>query len=541
MAEAMAVIGAVGATVSTINILKTWVEELLRFLQEYQEVGQTLQSLDLSLVVHETNLRLWMKFWKLEQQTSRRFQRELWGKETLPAIERIYIAISSALEKTRAELAELLQEYFRPRSENQAQLGLTSIIDFREGAVGAKKRLSPKKIVVFIRKNGPSLKARLQEVAERVVNLRETSTNAFEARHRTAVGRALTEEQLDQAATSMLVQMAIETRYASMGLYQSYRNKVGSKSITFDVDLIDDRAIQLESVRFRNSVVLKYRFGVPWPSKPQGPLEFLIEGPFDLERQAEQSSIALEDRGFAAACYAALMNATAEFKIHCRAEVYLFRSRVPLDTIIASSTNDLKPLVNLLYRLDLQIAEEPALYFPLSQRVKLAYKLIQCGLLISGTSWLSKLENKILKRTPQGQNGDYHFLLELSCDAEVSNEETFAEISQHLFAVGVLLVELGLGQPIRTVIWDNGRTLYPGFIMLTPGEGSSPESLASRRWQSQLTTYMGDDYTKATKYCLAQKSGSFWDIVRQQDIEPEVRERAYLGILQEYYIKAYLP
>ena len=537
----MVAIGAVAATVGTINIVKTWIEELLRFLQEYEDVGQTLQSLNLSLVVHETNLRLWMKFWKLEQPTSRRFQRELWGKDTLPTIEGIYTAISSTLEKIRTELAELLREYFRPQSDNQAQLGLASIIEFREEAARAKRQLSLKKIVDFIRKNGPSLKTRLQQVEERVVSLRETSTNAFEAKHRTAVGRALTEEQLAQAGTSMLVQMAIETRYASMGLYQSYRERVKSNNIILDVDLIDDKVVQLESVRFRNSVVLKYRFAVPWPSKPQGPLEIVVEGPFDLEIQAEQSSMTRADRGFAEACYAALMNATAEFKIHCRAEVYSFRSRVPRDTFITSSTKDLKPLVNLLYRLDVRIADEPALYFPLSQRVKLAYKLIQCGLLISGTSWLSKLENKILKRTPKGQNGDYHFLLELSCDAEVSNEGTFAEISQHLFAVGVLLVELGLGQPIRKVVWGNRSALYPGFIMFNPGKESTIESWTSRGWQFRLTTYMGDEYTEATKYCLAQKTGGLWDTVRQQDIEPDVRERAYLGILQEYYVKAYLP
>ncbi|KAL8789924.1 MAG: hypothetical protein Q9195_006585 [Heterodermia aff. obscurata] len=536
MAEAMAVIGAVAATVGTINILKTWIEELLRFLQEYEDVGETLQSLDLSLIVHETNLKLWMRFWKLEQPTSRRFQSELWGKDTLPTIERIYIAISDALEKTRTELAELLREYFRPRAENQTQLGLTSIIDFREEATGARTRLSPKQIVVFIRKNGPSLKSRLEQVEERVSKLRDTSTNAFEYRHRTAVGRALTEEQLAQAATSMLVRMAIETRYASMGLYQSYIERVKSKSIILDVDLIDDGAVQLESVHFQNSVVLKYRFAVPWPSKPQGPLEIVIEGPFDPERQAEQSSMASGDRGFAEACYAALLKEKAEFKINCRAEVYSFRSRVPLDTLFASSASDLKPLVKLLYRLDLRIAEEPALYFPRSQRVKLAYKLIQCGLLISGTSWLAKLENKILKRTPRGQNGDYHFLLELSCDGEMANEETLAAISQHLFAVGVLLVELGLGQPVKSATWENNWTLYPDFETYT-----LPASLRYEQWQAQLTTHMGDDYTNATKYCLVQKSGSFWNTIHRRDGEPEVREKAYLEVLKEYYIRAYLP
>ena len=532
----MAIIGAVAGTVGTINILKTWVEELLRFLEHYKDVGQTLQSLDLSLVVHETSLRLWMKFWNLEQPTSRRFQRELWGKETLPAIEHIFVAIRSALEKTKAELTELLKDYFRLPSENDTQLGLTSTIDFREAAIGAKKQLelSPK-IAVFIRKNGPSLKARLQQVGERIVTLSDTSTKAFETRHRKGVGGALTEEQLAEAGTSVLMQMAIETRYASMGLYQSYREKIKSDTIILDVDLIDDRATQLESVRFRNSAILKYRFAVPWPSKPQRPLEIVIEGPFDLEKQVEKSPMPL-DRGFAEACYAALMNATAEFKIYCRAEVYSFRSRVPLDTIIASSANDLKPLADLLYKLDTMIKEEPGLYFPRSQRVRLAYKLIQCGLLISGTSWLSQLENGILKRTPKCQNGDYHFLLELSCDAEVSNEKTFAAISQHLFAVGVLLVELGLGQPMKSITWDDGGEL-PVFTTVTAGN----DSLTSKQWQSRLIAYMGDDYTKATKYCLAQKTGGFWDTVNQPNTEPDVRERAYLGVLQEYYIKAYLP
>ena len=537
MAEAMAIIGAVAGTVSTINILKTWVEELLLFLEQYKDVGDTLQSINLSLEVHETSLRLWMKFWNLEQPTSRRFQRELWGKETLPTIERIFAAIRSALEETKTEVTELLQDYFKPRSENDTQLGLTSTIEFREQALGAKKGLARAKIVVFIRKNGPLLIARLQQVEERIVTLSDMSTKAFEARHRKGIGGALTEEQLAQAGSSMLVQMAIETRYASMGLYQSYREKIESDTIILDVDLIDDTAIQLETVRFRNSVILKYRFAVPWPSKPQRPLEIVIEGPFDLEKQVEKSRVPL-DRGFAEACYAALMNAAAEFKIYCRAEVYSFRSRVPPDTIIASSAKDLKPLVNLLYRLDITVAEEPALYFPRSQRVKLAYKLIQCGLVISGTSWLSQLQNGILKRTPKCQNGDYHFLLEFSCDAEVSNEKTFAAISQHLFAVGVLLVELGLGQPIRSAIWDDEG---PVFTTFTPGDGSARESLTSREWQSRLITYMGDDYTKAAKYCLAPKKGDLWDTVNQSDVEPDVRERAYLGVLTEYYIKAYLP
>lgn len=99
MASAAAIFGAVSGTVSTINIIKTWVGELLQLLREYQDIGQTLQSLNLKLAVHQTELSLWMKIWGLQKPTSRRFQRELWGKEPLGTLEQLFVAISSALEE----------------------------------------------------------------------------------------------------------------------------------------------------------------------------------------------------------------------------------------------------------------------------------------------------------------------------------------------------------------------------------------------------------------------------------------------------------
>lgn len=369
------------------------------------------------------------------------------------------------------------------------------------------------------------------------------ANDAYEAKHRVAISKTLTEEEIAKVGTSMLLQMALDTRYASTGLYQSYRKNVKLKDIQLDVDLINDKAIELDSVRFQNSVVLRYRFVVPWPSKPQGPLEIMIEGPFDLETHDPNGPLSSEDRGFVEACYAALMNAKAEFKIQCRAEVYAFRSRVPLDRIVASSTADLSPLTSLIYELDLRISDEPALYFPRSQRIKLAYKLIQCGLLISGTSWLSKLENKVVTRTRKDQEDDYHFLLELSNDMEMNNEGKLADISQHLFAVGVLLVELGLGKFVKSIAWENERSFYPGFVMNSPRTESTSTSSAFTRmeWQSRLKALMGDDYTKATKFCLVRKTGKHWEMVHDAEIEPDAREAAYLGVLKEYYIRAYLP
>ena len=67
MAEAMAVVGAVSGTVVIINIVKTWVGELLGFLEENKKVGETLQKLEVSLVSLEAKLSVWMHFWRLEK------------------------------------------------------------------------------------------------------------------------------------------------------------------------------------------------------------------------------------------------------------------------------------------------------------------------------------------------------------------------------------------------------------------------------------------------------------------------------------------
>ena len=543
MASAAAVVGAVSGTVSTINIIKTWVGELLQLLKEYRDVGQTLQSLDLKLAVHQTELGLWMEIWGLQQPTSRRFQRELWGKEPLKTLDKLYVAISSALEETRTDLASILKDAFEIRSSTHTQLGATAIVDFREQAAAAKKQLSPKKIIAFIRKRGPDIQSRLEEVSKWVVTLRNMAIDAYEARHRVSISKTPTQEEIAKAGTSMLLQMALETRYASTGLYQSYRKHVTSKDVRLDVDLISDKAMDLDSVRFRNSVVLQYRFLVPWPSKPQEPLEIMIEGPFDLETRDPNGQLSSEDRGFVEACYAALMNARAEFKIQCRAEIYAFRSRVPLNKIAASNTANLSPLTSLIYELDLRISDEPALYFPRSQRIKLAYKLIQCGLLISGTSWLSKLENKVVTRTRKDKDDDYHFLLELSNDVEMTEDGLLADLSQHLFAVGVLLIELGLGKLVKSLAWENGRSFYPGFVMGDPSVDSTSRSSTVTRieWQTRLTSLMGDDYTKAAKFCLIRKTGKHWDAVHDREIEPDARETAYVGVLKEYYVRAYLP
>ena len=243
-------------------------------------------------------------------------------------------------------------------------LGVTSVFNFRDRAVEAKKHLTAKKTAGIIIKLAPELKTRLEGSEKMVVTMRDMSTEAFEAKHGIAFSKIPAENQMTQVGTSMLLNMALESRYASLGLYQSYREEVESTSIKLDTDLINDKIAELESVQYRNSVIIRYRVVIPWQPSPPNPLEIVIEGPYELEKSQQKSVLSsTKDPGFAEACYGALMNETVVFRVQCRAEQYSFRSTVPSDKMISFSAAELSPLTDLLYELDVNISEEPSACF----------------------------------------------------------------------------------------------------------------------------------------------------------------------------------
>ena len=479
--EALAVIGAVSGTVSTINTVKGWVGELQTLIQHSKKAAETLQSLRLGLDVHQTDL------------------------------------------------------------------------SFRKEATDAQKELSVKKMVSFANSQGPALSKRLLEIRDMLASMRVLSVNAYSAKHRISISNALTVKQIEEARTSVLLQMALETRHASMGLYQSYRetsrtdpnaSPSASDTVRLGIDLIDDNAIDLDAAQSRNNIVVRYHLLVPWRSRPQRPLELLVEGPYEPAKVFPKGT-SKQDRGFLEACYAALLNASSEFKIQCPTEFRLFRSRTPLENQkLSSSAAGLTDLTELLYDLDIKIAAEPTLEFPRSQRIRLAYKLVQCGMLISGTSWLSRLENQVVKRTSRDEADDYHFLLELPALRESRSDGSLWLISQHIFAVGKLLVELGLGRVVSDVSYRPGRH-HPDPDISNHAPGSSPQldntTLKAAKWQSQLIIIMGLNYTGAVKHCLAKKTKPCWDNAHDMGLSPQAREIAYKEILEDYYTEVYMP
>ena len=91
------------------------------------------------------------------------------------------MTIHHDLETVRIELWKVIK--VQPERKTHEHLGSTSVFNFRDRAVEAKKRLTIKQTAGFIIKLAPALKTRLEETEKMVVTMRDMSAEAFEAKH----------------------------------------------------------------------------------------------------------------------------------------------------------------------------------------------------------------------------------------------------------------------------------------------------------------------------------------------------------------------
>jgi hypothetical protein len=206
-----------------------------------------------------------------------------------------------------------------------------------------------------------------------------------------------------------------------------------------------------------------------------------------------------------------------------------------LDQERIPSSDQLKPLETLLYDLNVPISQEPPEKFPRSQRICLAFKIVECGLLLSGTTWLSKLDSRVVQYSPVEEYCHNRFLLGTQASKSDCNDNGLRKLAQHIFAIGILLMEIGTGLLVRSTC-DKLN-----FLVYEPG--TDPETQGSKVTETQiyhgLTVSMGDKYAGAVSQCLAPKITKCWRAIWRETAE--ARQSAYKEVLEEYYLLIYKP
>ena len=317
MVAAFAVIATVSGIVGTINIVKGWITEVRQSLKGYKEAGKTIQDLDLSFHKCQVELDFWMRMWRVDKPTSRRYQRELWDQRGMEIIATQLTSIKS--------LSESIQDRLTPLSLGTAPTNLVigqtanhgiasmSNSDFRNDAKRIKDALSVRAAVAFINSMGPEILKDLSTVREKTIEIRELSLNAYAAKHQIFTSNALTTEQLHNARTSVLLDTAVELRLSSQRLYESCyaasRRISASQGnfleyIKLELDLLRKMgAMDLEAVSAQGDIIIEYHFLVAWPSRL---LELFVEGPFVPEQALALRQTSGQNDGFLSACNATL-------------------------------------------------------------------------------------------------------------------------------------------------------------------------------------------------------------------------------------------
>ena len=196
--------------------------------------------------------------------------------------------------------------------------------------------------------------------------------------------------------------------------------------------------------------------------------------------------------------------------------------RLPRPPNVLKWENSTESLAQLLYkdRMGSSLEERP-----LSQetRVRLAFKVVECGLYLLGTPWLASLSSKRLRRVKSHKGAP--FVLEIqSLDLEdlyFEDPDALSERSQ-LFSIGVVLVEIALSDEMN------------------PLNIRDPD-LRNSKILPLVERSMGSLYCGATAFCLADRKYSpHFGRPEKYKYPEETAWTSYLTeLLEEYHAQVF--
>ena len=142
--------------------------------------------------------------------------------------------------------------------------------------------------------------------------------------------------------------------------------------------------------------------------------------------------------------------------------------------------------------------------FPRQERIDLAYKVVECGLYLLGTSWLRNLKSKKIQRMSK-RGCPRRFVLEASTEEEL---EVWG-MEPDNFKVGILLTEIAVAQHVLSIVTTSSDLraeveLDLVITVLRRHSGSTTRALLAAHVVNRVDQNIGQRYSKAVEFCLQQ-------------------------------------
>lgn len=554
-----AVLGAITGTISAINTVKGWQAEMRKLIQDCGEAGYTIQALYSDLLYRGSVLSIWAEYWGVQEDVTKRYLAGLWGEKHLHTILEYLTTIEKLFNKLKDNLypflldsraKDILLNGTGRQSRDRHLTGNRLSTLLRPGST-TRKDLSIRKIVDFAHSKSPVMLRDLKDLDERILLLKNFTMTAFE---RQWTIDKITENDLESARITDFLSLILESRKASTALYQSFcqmSQKIFSASpgadsldyvyIELDVAHSED-TLDIMKAALRLSLTLKYHFLLAWPSMPpKCPLQLSIHGPLTPDDSEKLYGVGPGEEGFISACNAALSSENITFR--CDSEITFQSQAIPEDKkILGWRRNDVDTMDRVdkvLYDFSTLAYHSPIKEFPLQERIFLALKVSECGLLLSGTSWFTRLDTTRIRRSVV-QDKARRYVLQTEKPGEIAPECNFQTIAGQIYNIGIILVEIGTGHIVKGSLPSPRNQGQLEYLMESLTKNSRLSTWTEPNIYSELTASISEEYSGAAKFCLHP----FRISPHLKTIDPrsdDAHRKACLDLLKDYYSHVYQP
>jgi hypothetical protein len=472
------------------------------------DIGDVVLKLDITL----QKLLRWQKVWIGDEKRAGDFWERLWGQSGCIGILELLVKVQedcSRIEEATTRIGGIRDDAIKKRNIKRQSTLQTLPCWFR---VSLKRQVS--------KFEDKEIHGRAERLSYHVEQLWTLSEMSFRTRNGNTVDEAqpLTEE-------SMLVEDLLRHRAEAGALYRH----CDSRDLDFDleIDLFggDPDPTPAASLVSRLGRRLCYHLFTA-SSIHSGALNELLIMPLDkpeLEAVRQDQIVDAEKQDSTSTDFTliALRSKILRLRdIHASSQSF-FKVTLPPKSVDA----DVKPevLAAILERLQRRRVLDAADRLPLVEKIRLAYKIVECGLFLLGTPWLSHLNSETLRRfiTPDLQR---RFVLHVR-SSEKTNDDNISEtllVRAQIFQIGVLLVEIALDRP----------SCSAGMEDLDFGSSTLP----------YVERSMGHRYKQACEFCLTRKDDDDF-LLDQKDSfgnDGRVKRSASHWMLKQYYAEVFV-
>lgn len=283
--------------------------------------------------------------------------------------------------------------------------------------------------------------------------------------------------------------------------------------------------------------------------------ELLVEGPLPTSGDTGVPSLASAAPGisksptdFKTACSTILVKGSERFIVaqpgNVADSVVWFQSKYPVPNEVSFGKSSRVRLSDLLEGIHGKPSDEAFEDFPSVERFDLAFKAVEFGLQLLGTSWLSNIRSTQLFRFKNYASQQYWFVLELE-STEADQGSPLEQLEPQIFMIGILLTEIAIAEPVVGVhkYESNGRRKVALKVIRTDDQGNKEHQIMKLGAAIRgVKNCMGIAYGEAVEFCLRQSSISrnpAWAQLHE-NFDSGSREEAYKSLLKEFHQDVFL-